>query len=147
MNIRQATLEDLPALVSFNRAIAMETEDLALDDTILTNGIRRFLEQDRYGFYTVAEVEGQVVGSLMITYEWSDWRNGVLWWVQSVYVSKDRRRQGIYTSLYQNVQKLAEERGDVCGFRLYVEKDNTAAQATYKSLGMKETYYRLFEAI
>ena len=145
MTIRQATLDDLSALVAFNQSIAKETEDVALDSAILTPGIRRFLEQDRYGFYTVAETDGHVVGSLMITYEWSDWRNGVIWWVQSVYVSKKYRRQGIYRGLYQNVQKLAKADGNVCGFRLYVEKDNTVAQDTYRSLGMTETYYRLFE--
>lgn len=147
MIIRQATIDDVPALVDFNQAIAQETEDRLLDEATLTAGVRRFLEQDRYGFYTVAEIDGKVVGSLMITYEWSDWRNGVLWWVQSVYVNREHRRQGIYKALYQNVRNLAAQRDDVCGFRLYVEKDNAVAQATYRALGMSETYYRLYEDV
>ena len=86
-----------------------------------------------------------MVGSLMITYEWSDWRNGVIWWIQSVYVRAENRRQGIYTALYENARSLARESGDVAAIRLYVEKGNEVAQQTYSKLGMKETYYRIFE--
>ncbi len=146
MQIRHATPNDLEALIAFNQGIARETEDLELDPTTLRSGIGRFLAQDKHGFYTVAEIDGRVVGSLMITYEWTDWRNGVFWWIQSVYVDPAHRRQGIYTALYQNVQKLAEQEPDVVGFRLYVEKENHAAQQTYQKLGMEETYYRLYEA-
>lgn len=145
MTIRAATPDDLETLVTFNQQIARETEDRELDSQILWQGVKRFLESDRYGFYTVAEIDDQVIGSLMITYEWSDWRNGVIWWIQSVYVTAEFRRQGVYTALYENVKRLSENEDDICAFRLYVEKDNHIAQKTYQKLGMKETYYRIFE--
>ena len=146
MLIRRANKADVDALVDFNQRIAMETEGVALDAATLNGGVDRFLERDRYGFYTVAEKDGEIVGSLMITYEWSDWRNGVIWWIQSVYVRKDHRRQGIYTALYENARRLAAAAGDVCVFRLYVERENEIAQQTYRKMGMHETAYRIFEA-
>ncbi len=145
MHIRLATQDDVPALVAFNQGIARETENRELDTDTLTQGVSRFVSQDRYGFYTVAEIDGQIAGSLM-TYEWSDWRNGVIWWIQSVYVDANHRRKGIYTALYENVRRWAAEAGDVSAFRLYVEKDNQVAQKTYQRLGMEETYYRIYEA-
>ena len=93
----------------------------------------------------MAEQHGQVVGSLMVTTEWSDWRNGVFWWVQSVYISPDYRRQGIYGQLYAQVKTLAEQQQNVCGFRLYVEKENVIAQKTYASLGMEQSHYLMYE--
>ena len=144
MIIRRATESDIDALIAFNQGIAMETEGVALSGEVLRQGLHGLLSQERYGFYSVAEIDGQVVGSLMITYEWSDWRNGVIWWIQSVYVRADRR-QGVYTALYENARKSARESGDVAAIRLYVEKDNDVAQQTYSKLGMKETYYRIFE--
>lgn len=146
ITVRRATAEDIPSLVRFNQGIARETEDLELDEGTLTEGVRRLVAEDRHGFYTVAEIDGRPVGSLMITYEWSDWRNGVIWWIQSVYVIAEHRRQGVFSALYENVQRLAQESGEVRAFRLYVEKENTVAQQTSQRLGMKETYYRLFES-
>lgn len=146
IRIRLATADDTTTLVEFNRGIARETEGRELDLTTVTHGVSRFLSQDDYGFYTVAELDGTLAGSLMITYEWSDWRNGVIWWIQSVYVKAEFRRRGIYAALYGNARQLAAERGDVCAFRLYVEKDNTVAQQTYRKLGMAETHYRVYEA-
>lgn len=145
MNIRQATSDDVDALIAFNQGIARETEDRELDHATLKQGITRFLSRDQYGFYTVAEIDNEVVGSLMITYEWSDWRNGVIWWIQSVYVTPTHRRKGVYTALYQNVRRLADVVGDVCAFRLYVEKDNQIAQQTYRKMGMAESCYLIFE--
>ena len=145
VKIRLANSSDIDALTELNRGIARETEDRELDYETIYNGVKQFLDQDRYGFYTVAETKGKVVGSLMITYEWSDWRNGVIWWIQSVYVAAGMRRQGVYTALYENVQALAVEAGDVRAFRLYVEKDNDIAQKAYRKLGMDETDYRIFE--
>ncbi|MGY8689910.1 MAG: GNAT family N-acetyltransferase, partial [Verrucomicrobiales bacterium] len=127
-------------------AISRETEDKELDAETLTRGVIRFLSQDHYGFYTVAEIDGEVAGSLMITYEWTDWRNGVIWWIQSVYVSAEHRRKGIYTALYENARLLAGDASDVRAIRLYMEKDNEVARQTYQKLGMQETYYRIFEA-
>ena len=143
--IRQARSGDIDALIDFNQRIAMETEEVALDGETVRSGLERLFQSDRYGFYTVAESAGEIVGSLMITYEWSDWRNGVIWWIQSVYVRADHRRQGVYRQLYENARRLGEEAGGVVAFRLYVEKENEVAQQTYRKMGMKETYYRIFE--
>jgi GNAT superfamily N-acetyltransferase len=142
--IRAATLSDVEALIEFNAALAQETEGKQLDRDILRAGLKAILGDPALGFYTVAECNRQVVGSVMITKEWSDWRNGVFWWIQSVYVAHDYRRQGIYRSLFQHLLKLAEEH-NVCGFRLYVERDNLVAQSAYQTLGMIETAYKMYE--
>ena len=150
VTLRLARETDAEALVEFNRAMARETESLELSVETLTAGVRNLLRSPQFGFYVVAERsdEGggfETVGSLMITYEWSDWRDGLFWWVQSVYVKPQYRRQGIYRRLYEYVKRMAESEPSVRGFRLYVEKGNAAAQATYESLGMKETHYMMFE--
>ena len=143
--IRVANHKDVTALVDFNQAMAWETESKKLDNAILTQGVGALIADPNKGFYLVAEQNGQVVGSLMVTTEWSDWRNGVFWWIQSVYILPDFRRQGIYAGLYKQVKELAQQQGDVCGFRLYVEKENQVAQATYSALGMHESHYLMFE--
>ena len=147
IRIRRATPEDADHIIQFNRAMAKETEDRELAPEIISAGVKRLLNQPQYGFYLLAEVDQQVVGSLMITYEWSDWRDGLFWWVQSVYIKPEFRRQGIYRSLYSYVKLLAEKDGNVCGFRLYVEKENHIAHKTYHSLGMKETCYKMYEEL
>lgn len=146
MTLRQAKIEDLAALVSFNQAMAQETEGKMLDAETLTQGVKGLLMHPEYGFYLVAERGGQILGSLAVTFEWSDWRNALFWWIQSVYVSPSARRQGIYAGLYSRVQQMAKEQGNVCGFRLYVEKDNQAAQQTYEKLGMQECQYYMYES-
>lgn len=143
--IRTGTLADVETIAEFNEAMAAETEDKSLDGETLRAGVRSMMEPPERGFYLVAEREGQVVGSLMITTEWSDWRNGTFWWVQSVYVRPDARRQGVYSELYAEVKRRAASTDDVCGVRLYVEKDNVPARATYETLGMTETAYRMYE--
>jgi ribosomal protein S18 acetylase RimI-like enzyme len=145
MHIRLAEIDDIDTLVEFNQQMAMETENKVLDESILKKGVSRLIEDQNKGFYLVAEKDDKVVGSLMVTTEWSDWRNGVFWWIQSVYIGPDFRRQGIYASLYNKVKQLAGEAENVCGYRLYVEKENTIAQQTYKSLGMAESHYLMFE--
>lgn len=145
--IRRASPADASVLIEFNREMARETESKELDRSLITAGVHKLLQNESLGFYVVAEIDGNIAGSLMITTEWSDWRNGDFWWIQSVYVKPQYRRRGIYRSLYEFIQKLADETGDVCGFRLYVDRDNSAAQQTYRSLGMDETSYRLFEEI
>ncbi|WP_019529363.1 GNAT family N-acetyltransferase [Dasania marina] len=145
--IRPATLNDAQALADFNSAMAMETEHMTLAPEVILAGVRNLITNPHRGFYLVAEVEDKVVASLMVTTEWSDWRNGEFWWVQSVYVQAAWRRQGLYTRLYNKVKQLAQQQGDVCGFRLYVEQDNHIAQQTYKQVGMAETHYKLFEEI
>jgi ribosomal protein S18 acetylase RimI-like enzyme len=147
--VRVARPGDLESLVEFNLAMARETEDKSLDRATLTSGVSYLLQNPLYGFYVVAEnrtaIDSEVVGSLMITYEWSDWRNALFWWVQSVYVKPLYRRRGVYRALYAEVKdRAASERG-VCGFRLYVEKENTVAQQTYRKLGMEESHYLMFE--
>jgi ribosomal protein S18 acetylase RimI-like enzyme len=105
------------------------------------------IENPQMGFYLVVELDNGIQASLMITTEWSDWRNGMFWWIQSVYVRPAYRRQGLYRELYARVKELAEQEPAVCGFRLYVERDNTNAQQTYAALGMAETDYRMFEEL
>lgn len=146
MRIRKATLQDSQALVDFNQAMALETEDKQLDADTLTAGVNGLLGDENKGFYLVAELpNGDVAGSLMVTFEWSDWRNNQFWWIQSVYIRPQNRRQGIYSDLYNKVKILAEENKGVCGFRLYVEKDNVVAQQTYEKLGMHESHYAMYE--
>lgn len=145
-SIRKASTEDLSALVEFNQAMAQETEGKALDTETLRNGVNGLLTQPQFGFYLVAEDNGDILGSLAITFEWSDWRNAVFWWIQSVYVKPAARRLGIYSALYAHAQTLAEQSGNVCGFRLYVEKENSVAQATYEKLGMHECQYFMYES-
>jgi ribosomal protein S18 acetylase RimI-like enzyme len=145
MQIRLATKSDSENLIAFNQAMAMETENKRLDSDILSAGVLSIFEDDRKGFYVVAESGERIVGGLMVTYEWSDWRSGWFWWIQSVYIEPEYRGQGIYSELYSFVKNRAREIGGVCGFRLYVEKDNRHAQDVYRKLGMEETYYQMFE--
>lgn len=144
-SIRPARPEDAGVLIEFNRSMARETEAKELPEATISAGVRTLLENPSLGFYVVAEIDGKIAGSLMITTEWSDWRNGDFWWIQSVYVRPDYRRTGIYRALYDFVKRNAAEAGQVCGFRLYVERDNHIAQKTYESIGMHETNYRVFE--
>ncbi len=125
--------------------MAAETEDKQLDLAVVTDGVRQLLEQPEAGFYLVAEENETVVGALMVTFEWSDWRNGFFWWLQSVYVRPEQRRRGVFRQLYERVQAMAESRPDVCGLRLYVDKHNAVGKATYQTLGMSETAYHVFE--
>lgn len=143
--IRKGVERDTETLVAFNQAMALETENKNLDESILTRGVRQLITNPAMGFYLLAECDHRIAGSLMITEEWSDWRAQRFWWIQSVYVTPTMRRQGIYRRLYLEVKQLAQEAGDVCGLRLYVEKDNRAAQTTYKALGMSENQYLLYE--
>ena len=145
INILVADNNDAVSLVKFNQLMAWETEQKKLDGDILLKGVSALIADENKGFYLVAEQNSQVVGSLMVTTEWSDWRNGVFWWVQSVYILPDSRRQGIYAQLYTQVKALGELQKNVCGFRLYVEKENIIAQKTYASLGMEESHYLMYE--
>ena len=125
--------------------MAEETEDKTLDPETVQAGVRSLFDDASHGFYLVAVREEEVVGSLMITTEWSDWRNGLFWWIQSVYVRPSARRSGVYTALHRAVRSRAEDADEVCGLRLYVERDNEAAQEAYDALGMTETSYRMYE--
>lgn len=143
--VRSATIDDLEALVRGNARMAEETEGRTLDAGMLRAGVTRVLEDPARGRYWVAEIEGRVVGQLMITREWSDWRNGVFWWIQSVYVDEAVRRAGVFRALYGHVHALALETPDCCGLRLYVENYNRRAQRTYDRLGMVKTGYVVME--
>ena len=143
--IRRATLADARAIAAHNAALALESENLELDLDRLRQGVEAALADPAKGFYTVAESGGAVIGQMMVTFEWSDWRNGTFWWVQSVYVRPDHRRQGVYRRLYRHVLEEAKGRGDVCGLRLYVSKENLSAQRVYHRLGMKKAPYELYE--
>jgi GNAT superfamily N-acetyltransferase len=145
MIIRRATLDDLNVVVEYNRRLAIETEGKSLDITVLTSGVKAGLSDENKALYFVAEINGEVVGQLMLTREWSDWRNGWIWWFQSVYVRQESRRHGVFRSLYQHVLHTAKTDPDVIGLRLYVEHENRAAQETYLGLGMEKTTYWVFE--
>lgn len=145
--IRKAELRDAAAIAGFNSAMALETEGKALLPERVNPGVLRLLNDPSLGFYVVAEQAGNVVGSLMVTNEWSDWRNGLFWWIQSVYIVPAARRQGVYRALYDFVRDMARADPGICGFRLYVEKDNTTAQRTYSSLGMEPTDYLVYEEL
>jgi ribosomal protein S18 acetylase RimI-like enzyme len=145
MDIRIATREDIPALVEFNQAMAFETEDKHLDGAILTAGVSAVFDDASKGFYVVVDVDGAVAAGLMITTEWSDWRNGWFWWIQSVYVRPEHRGGCLYGKMYEFVKALAGQTRNVCGFRLYVEKENERAQRVYEKLGMERTYYLMYE--
>jgi ribosomal protein S18 acetylase RimI-like enzyme len=147
ITIRDAGPDDLPALVGFNLAMAWETEHKVLALDKIQPGVQALLLRPEYGFYVIAELEAHPVGALMITTEWSDWRNAWFWWIQSVYVKPGFRKQGVYRALYAEIKARARSNPMVCGCRLYVAKDNSGAQKTYLKLGMKETNYKIFEEL
>lgn len=144
--LRAASASDADTLVDFNAAMALETENLVLDRSVLARGVRAALDDETKGMYFVAEVDGRVVGQLMITHEWSDWRDGDIWWIQSVYTHPDHRGRGVFASLYRHVEHIARERG-AAGIRLYVETHNASARATYGKLGMELAPYAIMETI
>lgn len=147
LRVRKALAGDARAIVAFNRAMALETEGLELPEASVGAGVQRVLEDGGHGFYLVAESEHGIVAALMITYEWSDWRNARFWWIQSVYVRPGWRGRGVYRKLYEEVRALARASGDVCGFRLYVERHNCTARLAYESLGMAESGYLMYEEL
>ena len=144
LTIRRATPADAEFLVRGNASMALETEHLSLDLDRLRDGVHGLFDVPSRGVYYVAESGGRRVGQMMITYEWSDWRNGDFWWIQSVWVEPQFRGQGVFKALYAYVENLAREGGGV-GLRLYVEKDNERAMGTYVRCGMKRTAYEMFE--
>ncbi len=145
MKIRKARVTDAAVIADFNSRLAWETEKFKLDPQTIQRGVRAVLRDAAKGIYFVTEHEGKVVGQLLITYEWSDWRNGNFWWIQSVYVAAEFRQSGVFRSLFAQIQKLAKARRDVCGLRLYVEKNNRRAQRAYERLGMKHAHYEVYE--
>lgn len=143
--IRPAVIADLPDLLAWNVAMAWETERKRLDPAVLERGIAGVFEQPRRGFYLMAERAGVPLGSLLVTYEWSDWRAGDFWWIQSVYVDPAARRAGVFRALHAEVGRRAAAAGAV-GIRLYVETENRRAQSTYTDLGMQRCHYWMYES-
>jgi len=142
--IRKAKPEDAPKIIDFQQKMAWETEQMSLAPEIITNGVNKVFSNPILGQYWVAEETGQVIASLLITYEWSDWRNTNVWWLQSVYVLPSHRRTGIFRSMYSHIKNEVDNLG-VAGLRLYVETNNSRAQKTYEALGMKSEHYTMYE--
>jgi ribosomal protein S18 acetylase RimI-like enzyme len=143
--VRRAVPADAALIAEFNRLLALESENVVLDPVKLAAGVAAVLADPAKGLYFVAEQDGQIVGQLGITSEYSDWRNGWQWWIQSVYVRPEYRRRGVFRALYAHVERLATEDPEVVGLRLYVEHENHSARQTYHSLGMKQTGYVVLE--
>ena len=147
IHIRRAKVTDIDTIVDFNAAMGRETENVILPRQRLKSGVTAIFEDSTKGFYIMAECDGKVVGQIMINYEWSDWRNATFWWVQSVYVLPGYRRAGGFRSLFEHIKHMAENASNVCGFRLYVEKNNHLAKQAYEGLGMEESHYELYEML
>lgn len=145
IRIRRSEPKDLDTVVEFNAALAWESEAKRLDPERLRAGVAALFQNPSRGFYLVAQGSKFVVGQLLITKEWSDWRNGDFWWIQSVYVKPEFRRQGVYRALHNHILAEAKEGGDVCGVRLYVDRDNHVARRVYASLDMQQSHYDLLE--
>ena len=145
IRVRRAAAADAKIITDFNSAIARETEHLDLDRKRLLRGIKALLNDPLKGYYILGEIDGQIAGQLMITYEWSDWRAAMFWWVQSVYVLPEFRGAGVFSRLFHFVEKAARKNKSVCGMRLYVEHGNARAKQTYEHLGMKQANYGMYE--
>lgn len=145
MNIRIAEERDVPLIAKFNRLMAWETEEKALDAATALAGARAIIVDPARGFYLVAERNGEIIGQLMVTNEWSDWRNKFFLWIQSVYVRPEFRGQKVFSRLFHYLLEMNRENGEVAGFRLYVERNNTGAKSVYEALGMSKTIYDMYE--
>lgn len=143
--LRLAKETDIETLAANHRAMALETENKTLDEKATIVGTRAVIEDSAKGFYLIAERDEQMIGQLLVTYEWSDWRAGTFWWIQSVYVVPNARRTGVYRALHDYVLEAAKQAQNVCGVRLYVDKDNGRAQATYRAMGMMPAHYDIYE--
>ena len=143
--IRSACTDDISDIAQFNIAMAQETEERQLDPETIKSGVSGVIQNHAHGFYLIAERDQVAVGSLLITFEWSDWRNGTLWWIQSVYVKPEHRRTGVFKALYDAVIARARAAKSVRGIRLYVEQENLDTQSVYQKLSMQKTPYQMFE--
>ena len=147
IEIRPAVSTDVEIIAQFNIALCRETEGRELEPVTVTNGVRRFVTESKRGRYFVAEIDGQVVGQAAHTFEWSDWRNGEIWWIQSVYVHPHFRSKGVFRTLFTHIKELGEADVDCCGIRLYMERENETARESYRRLGFSETGYVVFERL
>ncbi len=142
--IREARIIDAEKIIGFQKKMARETENMSLNHDTIYQGVHAVFADPHKGRYYVAEYENEVIGSLLITYEWSDWRNSFVWWIQSVYIQPGHRRKGVFKEMYLHVRETALQNG-VAGLRLYVETENTTAQITYEAMGMTSAHYRMYE--
>ena len=147
MKIREAIAGDLDFIAAANAALATETEGQELDMAVLRPGIQAVLDDRTLGRYYMAEIDGRVVGQLMTTYEWSDWRNGLFLWIQSVYVLQEFRGAGVFRALYDHLSSLAASDSRICGIRLYVDRSNASAQEVYARLGMQRSNYGVMQTV
>lgn len=145
ITIRKATTADIPSLVEFQQKLAHETENVTLNSAILHKGMQAMFDDPSKGFYNVVEDNGTVIGCHMITYEWSDWRNGLVWWLQSVYVIDSYRKKGIFKLMYENIVSVIQKDPSLIGLRLYVDKSNARAMKVYESMGMNGEHYTVYE--
>ncbi len=145
MQIRYATKNDIPFIADFNSAMAKETEGKPLDFQLLMAGVNAVINDEEKGFYLVAIENDTIIGQLLVTKEWSDWRNGYFWWIQSVYVHLDYRNQHVFKAMFQYVKNLARDEGNICGLRLYVDKSNSIAKNVYQNMGWVETEYLMYK--
>ncbi|MEO9805820.1 MAG: GNAT family N-acetyltransferase [Reichenbachiella sp.] len=147
MNIRRAREEEAQSIIDFQIDMARETEDVDLDRNLITPGVKAVFSDESKGWYFVAEIDGQIAGSLLITFEWSDWRNAMILWIQSVFVGKEFRGRGVYRALYEHIQSIVNNSDEYVGIRLYVDKTNTDALKVYQKLGMDSEHYGMCEWI
>jgi len=145
LNIRPARAGDVKAIIQFQMIMARETEGIELDEGTLGLGVRAAMADPAKGTYWVAQMDGQVVACLLVTSEWSDWRNATVWWIQSLYVRPEHRREGVFRAMFQHLKSLVQENNQVAGIRLYVATENTAARRAYEALGMDGERYRMYE--
>lgn len=145
MIIREANFNDRESIANFQVAMAKETENEELDYSTVLNGVSAVLMNEEKGRYFIAEIDGNTIASLLITYEWSDWRNGTIYWIQSVFVMPENRGKGVYAGMYSYIKEKVEKSNDIIGIRLYVDKRNTNAKSVYIRLGMSSEHYELFE--
>jgi GNAT superfamily N-acetyltransferase len=145
ISIRKAVAQDMPLLADFQLSLAQETENVQLDKAIVMKGLKALFDDPSRGQYYVAEYNQQAVGCHLITFEWSEWRNGMVWWLQSVYVSAEYRKHKIFSAMYNNLIRTIQDNPSVIGLRLYVDKSNEQAQQVYKAMGMNGEHYTVFE--
>jgi ribosomal protein S18 acetylase RimI-like enzyme len=145
MIIRKAVQEDIGVIAGFQQKMAMETENLSLDESLLINGVGNVFRNPSLGFYLIAQDNDRVIASMLLTPEWSDWRNSLFLWIQSLYVIPEYRKKGVFRMMYEHVRRMVQDSGDYAGLKLYVDESNTPAQKTYRQVGMRSSHYRLFE--
>ncbi len=145
MKVREAKPEDISFIVDFQISMAKETEGIELHQPTVNLGVKAVLEDSNKGKYYVTETKGEIIGSLLTTYEWSDWRNGTILWIQSVYILPEFRRKGVYRNMYSHLESKVRENAELKGIRLYADKSNLPAQRTYENLGMSQDHYVTFE--